>query len=461
MILPEAFDTYTRQLMGETLYSRYQQALDEDAPVSIRINPLKMRGDESWGDAHSGSFSVSDTASARVPWCAEGRYLTARPSFTFDPLFHAGLYYVQEASSMFVSYILQQLVHSPVTMLDLCAAPGGKTTAARAVLPSGSLLVANEPMKVRASILSENVQKWGHIDIMVTNNLPADYRRCGLNFDVILADVPCSGEGMFRKDSGALQEWSVQNVEKCHTLQQSIIRDIWPCLKPGGLLIYSTCTFNAREDEDNVSWIAQELGAEPVYVPVDASWGITGALTGSLPVYRFIPGKSRGEGLFMAVLRKTGVASADQLRSRRVASGAGHLVSECSASWLDGDFECVERGKNVMAVPRRWLTAYHKLSSLRVLLAGVLLGEMKGKDLVPDESLALSVALKPEAFPRVELDFAKAISYLHREPVELPADTPRGYVLVCYQGHPLGFEKNIGNRCNNLYPKEWKIRKNM
>lgn len=427
--------------------------------MSIRLNPFKAGGDDvTYGDS-SCTFSLDEESDARVPWCSQGRYLSARPSFTFDPLFHAGLYYVQEASSMFISHVLQQLVHRPVAMLDLCAAPGGKSTAARSVLPPGSLLVANEPVKVRASILSENIQKMGHPDVMVTNNFPADYRRTGMSFDVVLADVPCSGEGMFRKDDEALQEWSVQNVEKCRVLQRSIIQDIWPCVKAGGILIYSTCTFNAREDEENVQWIAEELGAEFVSVPIDASWGITGSLSGKRPVYRFIPGVSRGEGLFMAVLRKKGGDDVSPARPRRVPGAVRSLSHTVVDSWLQGDFECVESNGSIMAVPSCWLSSYLKLSKLKVLHAGVVLGEVKGKDVVPNESLALSVALRPEAFPRVELDYGQAISYLRREPVALPSDTPRGFVLVGYKGHALGFEKNIGNRSNNLYPKEWKIRK--
>ena len=270
--------------MGDELYARFSDGLNEEAPVSIRINRLKSRG-----------RSVAGTA-VNVPWCGDGRYLPQRPDFTFDPLLHAGCYYVQEASSMFVHHVLRSLVSTPVLMLDMCAAPGGKSTAAASALPEGSILMSNEPVRARANILAENMMKWGSPDVIVTNNYPRDYVRSGLDFDVILCDVPCSGEGMFRKDEGAVEEWSPQNVDACSRLQREIVADAWQCLRPGGLLIYSTCTFNATENEENIRWIVDELGGMPV-----------GSLLADFtaPVYRFIPGCTRGEGLFMAVLRKS------------------------------------------------------------------------------------------------------------------------------------------------------------
>ena len=296
MNLPIDFEQYTRQLLGDSLYSRLKAGLDaETTPTSIRLNPFKAQGK----DATSALYDVV------VPWCKEtGRYLQSRPNFTFDPLLHAGAYYVQEAGSMFVDNVVRNLIHQPITMLDLCAAPGGKSTALRAALPEGSLLFSNEPMRTRAQILSENLQKFGHEDVVVTNNYPRDYRKSCLMFDAILADVPCSGEGMFRKDDGAREEWSLQNVENCWQLQREIVSDIWHCLRPGGLLIYSTCTFNAHEDEENVEWIASELGADFVEIPIEPEWKITPAVVGKAPVYRFMPGISRSEGLFLAVLRK-------------------------------------------------------------------------------------------------------------------------------------------------------------
>ena len=383
MQLPADFIRQTRLVMGEERLNRFLEALDEESPTSIRMNPSK------------GSLTVGES----VPWCPEGYYLEGRPQFTFDPLFHAGCYYVQEAASMFVSHILRQFVKEPVTMLDLCAAPGGKSTAARTVLPEGSLLVSNEPIATRAQILLENITKWGWKDCIVTNNYPRDYRKAKTCFDVILCDVPCSGEGMFRKDPGAISEWSLQNVEKCWRLQREIVADAWECLVPGGLLIYSTCTYNIKENEENVRWILEEYDAEMLEVPTDPSWGITGSLLEgfSAPVYRFIPGFTKSEGLFICALRKRGVKNKD-----------------CEV-------------RNIM----------QKIERLKVI------------------SLPTPLSTHTE---RVDLPYSEALKYLRGEAIVLPPNTPRGLVTVTYKGVALGSAKNIGNRANNLYPKPWRIK---
>lgn len=451
MNLPESFKRYTCDLMGEELYQRMAASLDEDAPVSIRVNPFK--GDRCPVDGQ------------QVGWCRYGYYLSGRPAFTFDPLFHAGCYYVQEASSMFIHHVIKEHVATPVRMLDLCAAPGGKSTAALAALPNGSVLFSNEPMGLRAQILAENIQKWGCPNVVVTNSYPADYARSGLLFDVVLCDVPCSGEGMFRKDEGAVAEWSVQNVEKCRLLQRSIVEEAWRCLVPGGLLIYSTCTFNTHENEENVQWMCSSLGADVLSVSVDGAWGITGSLLSGFdkPVYRFISGTSRGEGLFMAVVRKPddGENSAQQTRRKATKRNKGG-IKETRTDWLadaDGFFTFTD-GDNVVAIPKDMTDMYLTArQSLRIIHAGIGLATTKGRDLVPLQSLALSVAMRQDVFPKAELDYATAISYLRHEAIAaLPEATPRGYVLATYCGTPLGFMKNLGNRANNLYPQEWRIR---
>ena len=282
MNLPASFIDYTRALLGNEEYEKLAAALQQEPPVSIRINKLRMK--------EEGLSSLTDSSARfsfnKVPWASDGYYLDERLTFTFDPLFHAGCYYVQEASSMFVEQVLRQYVESPVVMLDLCAAPGGKSTHARSVLPEGSLLVANEVIRNRSQVLAENLTKWGHPDVVVTNNDPADFSALPSFFDVILTDVPCSGEGMFRKDPVAVEEWSPENVEICWQRQRRIIADIWPCLKPGGILIYSTCTYNSKEDEENVCWIQQEFGAELLPLEVQDEWN-----TRANPAKRFAWGK--------------------------------------------------------------------------------------------------------------------------------------------------------------------------
>jgi 16S rRNA C967 or C1407 C5-methylase (RsmB/RsmF family)/NOL1/NOP2/fmu family ribosome biogenesis protein len=456
MNLPQSFVERTRQLLGDEQYPLFEQALGTEVPVSIRPNRMKCN---------------LPVAGEPVPWAPSGVYLEKRPTFTFDPLFHAGCYYVQEASSMFVERVLREYVQEPVVMLDFCAAPGGKSTLCRSALPEGSLLVANEVMRNRSQILAENLMKWGHPEVVVTNNDPADFTDLTHLFDVILTDVPCSGEGMFRKDQVAVDEWSLENVDICWQRQRRILSDIWPALKPGGLLIYSTCTFNREEDEDNVAWIARELGADVLEVPVEEAWGITGNLIGdSFPVYRFLPHKVKGEGFFLAVLRKhAGEVETVEPRAEKKKKGGKDVkgkapqlsVPKEAKDWLQipGDYQLTINGTNVQAFPKLHETVYTLLQQyVKVIHAGITLGEMKGKDLIPHHSLAMSTALADGAFPKAEVTYEQAIAYLRKESLVLDAGIPRGYVLLTYQNIPLGFMKNIGNRANNLYPQEWRIR---
>lgn len=422
MNLPKEFETYTLKLFGEERYALFLKGLDQDSPTSIRLNTFKLKENE----------AISETLiPQQIPWCKEGYYLNERPNFTFDPLLHAGIYYVQEASSMFLSHVLRQLIKHPVMMLDLCAAPGGKTTCARTAIPGGSLLFSNEPIGKRAQILAENIQKFGHPDIVVTNNYPRDYKKTKLVFDVIIADVPCSGEGMFRKDAQAIEEWSLQNVEKCCQLQRSIITDIWDNLRPGGILVYSTCTFNAHENEQNIAWLLNHYDAELIEIPVEKEWNITSSLIGNplndgrkFPVYRFIPGLTNGEGLFMAVLRKTGdnenLNNPNDIRSDKIVAEAN--------------------------------------KKLKVLVHGVKKNIEKGKNIIPDHSLALSIVGNKGKFPAIEIDYSTSISYLRHEAIVLPPDSPKGIVTLQYRGVPIGFAKNLGSRANNLYPQGWRIK---
>ena len=442
MNLPEDFIRETRLVMGENRFNRFLGAFDEEAPTSIRLNPRLLRSEECgvWSENTPAADQTTPCPSysggentlqgnliphssfliprERVPWCSEGFYLSGRPQFTFDPLFHAGCYYVQEAASMFITHVIKwimdngqwtmeapannyplSIINYPLQVLDLCAAPGGKSTAMRTVLPKGSILMSNEPIPTRAQILLENITKWGWPDCIVTNNYPRDFRKAKVQFDLILCDVPCSGEGMFRKDPATISEWSLQNVEKCWRLQREIVAEAWECLNPGGLLIYSTCTYNIKENEENVRWILETYDAEALAIPTDPSWNITGSLLPGFdaPVYRFIPDITRSEGLFLCALRKRG-------------------------KWKE------ERGKRI-ALPQE--------SGLNVISSPPKLG---GET------------------PRVDLPYEEALRYLRGEALVLPADTPRGIVTVTYKGIPLGPVKNIGNRANNLYPKPWRIK---
>ena len=303
----------------------------------------------------------------------------------------------------------------------MCAAPGGKSTALRTVLPEGSLLVCNEPIANRAQILLENITKWGWSDCIVTNNYPRDFRKSKATFDLILCDVPCSGEGMFRRDPATIGEWSLQNVEKCWRLQREIVADAWECLNPGGILIYSTCTFNTKENEENIRWILETYDAEALEIPTDPSWNITGSLLQGFdaPVYRFIPGITRSEGLFVCALKKRG----------RWSDYRGVRSEECGV-------------RNVIK----------KVQGLKVISL------LENHSSLPTPHSPLHTPHSSLLVPTLDLTYPEALKYLRGEALVLPADTPRGIVNVTYRGIALGPVKNIGNRANNLYPKAWRIK---
>lgn len=446
------------QLLGTEDATALCQAISEkNTPTSVRLNPVKP--------SEQTEFDV-DT---QVPWCNAGRYLTVRPKFTYDPLLHAGCYYVQEAASMFIeqAYRVVSQDFVPARLLDLCAAPGGKSTLWRSLLPDGALLVANEPIRQRAQILNENLIKWGHPDTLCTSAFPDEFSGLSSFFDVIAADVPCSGEGMFRKDEGAVSEWSPEAVDACASRQWQIIESIWPTLRSGGYLVYSTCTYNRQENEDNVYRICNELGAELVQIPVEESWGISGDTTGrGLLVYHFFPHKTKGEGLFLALLRKTSDAPVMKVKKNKKGKEQQKSPSLRGGSkvveWLkdNSQFKLYMPDEEHIAAIRATLydDAICVSSQVRTLNAGILLAELKGKKMIPQHALALSTFLEESAFPRAELALNEALSYLRRESLCLPSDVSTGYVLAVYQGYPLGFLNNLGARANNLYPQEWRIR---
>lgn len=449
MQLPEHFIERTQPLLnGE--WQEFSDSLHKNFPVSIRLNPAKLR-------------LINETDLVPVPWCKTGFYLDNRPSFTFDPVFHTGAYYVQEASSMFVGQFFSQYITADVKVLDLCAAPGGKSTHIASLISEDSLLVSNEVIKQRANILSENITKAGYPNVIVTNNDPSDFSKINSFFDVVLVDAPCSGEGMFRKDAGAVSEWSEANVKLCSERQRRIVADVWNSLKPGGYLIYSTCTFNTEENEDNVLWIKNNLEAEIIPLEVDPNWRISGSKSDDvdLPVYRFFPHKLNGEGFFMAVLRKNeSEKSANNRKTRKVSNNKKYSLDLQYKMYLNepDQFEFFNRNDSWFAFPTSLYNCFEEIrSQLNLISAGVYVGEVKGKDFIPHHSLAMSNYLNKNAFICFEVDKINAIKYLRKEALVFD-NLPNGYILLTYKCIPLGFVKNIGNRANNLYPNEWRIR---
>ena len=489
-MIPQAFQQQMCALLGDNEAGALCTALSSgNLPTSIRTNPFKpLKDGENLFRQTDNAVSPSDIADSPtlrpVAWCPSGSYLSERPSFAHDPLWHAGAYYVQEAASMFIAqaykviestFSTDKVMGTPLKMLDLCAAPGGKSTLWRSLLPDEALLVANEPIRQRAQILAENLTKWGHPHTFVTQAFPDAFTSLEDTFDIIATDVPCSGEGMFRKDEQAREEWSPAAVISCADRQRDILTSVWPALKEGGFCVYSTCTFNREENEDLVAWACDTLGAELVEIPTDPAWNIAGDTTGrNLPVYHFFPHRTEGEGLFLALLRKKKgemfndrrklqiLLDAREGNGRKRGAKFSAKPNATLLSWLenaeDFTFQCSEAGVWT-AVPTAFVGIREQLAQVvPLLIGGIEIAEEKGKKLVPQHALAMSIAASSSAFPRVEIARDSALAYLHREAITLPAEAPRGYVLLTYRGLPLGFANNLGNRANNLYPNEWRLR---
>jgi 16S rRNA C967 or C1407 C5-methylase (RsmB/RsmF family)/NOL1/NOP2/fmu family ribosome biogenesis protein len=422
------------------------RALDEPSPVSIRINPSK------WDKKPLNSYPV--------PWCETGYYLEKRPSYTLDPLFHSGCYYPQEASGMFMEQVFKQVVNSDeyVKVLDLCAAPGGKSTHLSSLIGSRGLLVANEVIKTRAAILSENISKWGNTNIIVTQNDPSDFSELPGFFDVILADAPCSGEGMFR-DPVAANEWSEGNAIHCSERQKRILSDVWPALSENGILIYCTCTFNPGENEENVKWLVTKHAAEIIKLNTSDFKNITEIDNQGIKGYGFYPGRIKGEGLFISVLRKAGNSVRVKTRlKRKYAYELKGSDLEIAKDWTSFPSEnIVKTGEKIFSFAGRSDDFSILQDCLKIIRKGTRICTVKKNNYIPAHELALSDSFRREAFPIAELDYSQAVAYIRRDNF-LTEGIPKGWFTATYKGVNLGFCNNIGSRINNYYPVDWRIR---
>jgi len=430
-MIPEGFASIAEESLGQKVAQTLIAHLDDEPQVSVRANTAKISGEEL--RAHFGEL-----AGEAVEWSPEALYLNGRPSFTMDPLFHAGGYYVQEASSMYVGHLLRDHFaksEKGLKILDLCAAPGGKTTDIISLMRPNDILVTNEVMRNRVTILAENVAKWGSANVIVTNNDPSGFKALKGCFDIAVIDAPCSGEGMFRKDAKAVAEWSEENVRICAARQKRIIADIWEAIAENGLVVYSTCTFNRYEDEENAAWIADELGAE------------------ILEQRHFIPGIDRGEGFYCALLRKTAGLTPFRVPKVRLAT-----VSSPASDFLQKGYVLWQKGDLIKAFPETVAAEMYAIESqLHVVSSGVAVATAKGRDLIPEADLALASAVRRDAFHCVEVGRDDALRFLAKEAI-LPEGAEKGYNLLTYKSLPLGFIKNLGNRANNLHPVSRRIR---
>lgn len=455
----ESIDILGRRKGGDVLATLIASLENDEPSVAIRINPLKETG--------------LPSGKRRVAWTRDGVYIDGeRPRFTFDPAMHQGRYYVQDASSMVIETIVSELAGTePIVYIDACAAPGGKTTAAISALPSGSLVIANEYDRRRADTLCENIIKWGYPDVVVTCDDTSKFSSLGAVADIVAADVPCSGEGMMRKEVAAIEQWSPALVSQCASVQRSIIDNMWKALRPGGYFIYSTCTFNHTENEENLAYIAEKHGGIPVDLHLDSRFPpIAPAIDSPYPAARFIPGRTDGEGLFIAVMLKPDTGGTEDARPRKEKRQSARTKEKPDkrhdrsiadvARWIDiNGFETVTEGERISALPTQWLSTINDIKkAVRVIYAGTEIAILKGRDAIPSQALALSSILAPGAFTTVEVDYRTALQFLSRQTISLGDDVPKGFVLLRYDSHPLGFVKNLGNRANNLYPQGWAIK---
>ena len=444
--LPTDFIKLLEKVVGKHDLYKLIDALDGQPHVSIRLNPRK---------------SIPAPSLNKVPWCSNGYYLTDRPSFTLDPHFHAGSYYVQEPSSMFLEQIIKRHFKETdeIKALDLCAAPGGKSTHLLSLLNNNSLLVSNEVIRSRANVLSENIQKWGNANVLVTQNDPSDFKPIHGYFDLIVVDAPCSGEGLFRKDANALREWSMKNVQHCSLRQRRILSDIFPALSQNGLMVYCTCTYNKIENEQNLKWLSEQENVDFIKIPEAKLLGIEEINVKGIIGYRLLPHRINGEGFFISAFIKRKSEKLFSVRLKQKIKSNPELVKQANEWINDGDkFQFLFFNDSIQFFPKKWQYDIINLSGfLHCIQVGTFAGSAKHEKFIPAHTLAISNELKKEAWSRIELDKDEAIQYLRKEPIHFDG-VANGFSLITYQGIGIGWINQLENRYNNLYPTNWRIR---
>ncbi|MCS6903828.1 MAG: RsmB/NOP family class I SAM-dependent RNA methyltransferase [Bacteroidia bacterium] len=453
-MLPPLFENRIRNQLQEQAPVFFESLL-QSPTTALRIHPHK-------------TFAIPSNWQ-KIPWCKEGYYLPGRPSFTLDPRFHAGAYYVQEPSSMILAAF--SFFHEPVKVLDLCAAPGGKSTLLATLLPPGSLLWSNEAIANRASILKENCIRWGYPGHIITQNQPHELNMLQEFFDYILVDAPCSGEGLWRKEPLAVQEWTPYYLEKCVVRQRQILEAAIPLLKVGGTLVYSTCTFNPAENEENIIYLLKKypsiLQLKTIHLASTWGWTENRDHEGKVLGYTAWPHRVKGEGLFFAVLQKISALPYNDSKQQTSTKfkNSQHIFQSISSrhkailplSWLELiNQKLYQKDNFIFALTPEELKLPKGPHYLKV---GICIGQIKGKDFIPSHELALSL-MRGKEIPTTSLEYEQAIMYLKKEDIHSLNTTP-GFSIATYQDLPLGWIYVSGKRINNKLPSSWRIRQNI
>ncbi len=437
----------------------FEDAHIDNKPVtSIRFNDDKLIKFALIDNAVHPQFNLTEA----VPWCNNAFYLQERPAFTLDPLLHAGAYYVQEASSMFLYEVLKQTCagNTNKKVLDLCAAPGGKSTLLASYFNNG-LIVCNEVINQRVNVLNENLTKWGSPNIVITNNDASDFNRLENYFDVIVVDAPCSGSGLFRKDADAINEWSMNNVMLCNQRQQRILADVYAALKKDGILIYSTCSFSKEEDEDILDWIKDEFHVESIQLELRNEWNISETRSAKHKAfgYRFWPDKIKGEGFFIAAFKKKDGNLSNYKSQKNVFSKTSNKQAAIALNYInEDDWFLFNHKENIKVINSRWMDDISTLQkNLYLRKAGIDIGTIIRDELLPHHELALSTIIK-NSIQHVQLSLGEALQYLRKKDISINYNH-KGWVLSTYKNYSLGWLKFLHNRVNNYYPINWRILK--
>jgi 16S rRNA C967 or C1407 C5-methylase (RsmB/RsmF family)/NOL1/NOP2/fmu family ribosome biogenesis protein len=456
-LLPQKLLNDLEDIKGFNRQSFQHAHITAQQITSIRFNPKKLKRFAFSDETIHPEFNFEQ----QIPWCEYGFYLDERPAFTLDPLLHAGAYYVQEASSMFLYEVLKQTCEDTNNkVLDLCAAPGGKSSLITSYFKN-SLLVSNEAINQRANILYENLTKWGSTNVVITNNDAADFKRLENYFDVVMVDAPCSGSGLFRKDAEAINEWSIKNVELCNQRQQRILADVYTAIKQDGILIYSTCSYSKEEDEDILDWLRSNFDVDTIQLKLEEEWAIVETQSEQHKAYgyRFWPDKIKGEGFFIAAFRKNDGDPSNYKSRKNYLKKVTNKDAAIVLNYInEDDWLIFNHKENIRVINNKWRNDISILQeNLHIRKAGINLGEIMQNELIPHHELALSTIIK-NAVQKIDFTKEEALQYLHKREIQ-PDNKYKGWTLSTYKNYPLGWLKFLHNRVNNYYPINWRILK--